>query len=249
MKRVYVDDADYGLALQYAVAAACVEANKGTYNKIVFLTLTNDHKETTEETIEGICPVQKNGKAKRIAGCNVNYVVATIKKYENGLAGPHDVVVYCGLTSEEIIPVEELAGIDYAIAVKENRSITLWGETWGVTGLSAKGLNLQTFNVISPNQKVQNAINHLSHAVNLTNKCVLNTCDEELVKAYVRTLFKYEQRPINVNEVIAYATRQCGWNWALSNQMAGYFDKMNNGKTFKGGITSAAQMKDWYDMW
>lgn len=249
MKRVYVEHNDYGVALKYAIVAACVEANKGNYNKIVFLTLTNDHKKTTEETIEGLCPVQKNGKATCIAGCNVNYVVATIKNYKNGMAGSHDVVVYCGLTSEEIMPAEEVTGIDYAISVKDFRSITLWGETWGVPGLSANGLNLPPFNVISPNQKVQSAINHLSHAVNLTNIVALSTSDDELVKAYVRTLFRYEQKPINVDEVKAYAIRQCGWNWTLVNQMSSYFDKMNNGKSFKGGNASATQMKAWYDMW
>lgn len=249
MKRVYVDDADYGLALKYAIAAACVEANKGGYNKIVFLTLMNDHKKTTEESIKGICRVQMNGKATCIAGCHVNYVVATLKKYKSGLAGPHDVVVYCGLMSEEIISVEEVMGIGYAIAVKEYRSITLWGETWGVAGLSAKGLNLPSFYAISPTPKVQNAIRRLTHAINLTNRTAFNTSDDELIKAYVRTLYKYEQRPIATNAIISFAIRECGWNLKQVNQMASYFEKMNNGKSFKGGIASAAQMKTWYDMW
>lgn len=250
MKRIYVDHQDYGKALQYAVAAACAEANagRGTYSKIVFLTVNNNHKETTEDTLESY-PVQKNCATSRIVNCNTNFIVTTLHRYKQGLCGPHDIVIYCGLQSDEIMPVEDNSGIDLTIAVKEFRSIDLWGGTWGVDGLHANGLSLAQYPLAVPSLKVQNVIRALTHAINLSNYHVFNTSDDDLVKAYARTLKKYEPQTIDPDDVVAFAIRECRWRYELAVLMASYFDKLNHGVKFRGGMRSVDEMKRWYSLW
>ncbi len=250
MKRIYVSHQDYGVALQFAVAFACVEANagNGAYSKIVFLTVNNNHMKTTEDTLLSY-PVQKNDNSRQMANCNTNFIVTTLHRYMQGLCGPHDIVLYCGLQSGEIMHVEENSGIDLAIAVKEYSSIDLWGCTWGVDGLQAKGLSLPHYQQFAPSLKVQNAIRALTHAINLSNFRVFNASDEHLVKAYARTLKKFEPNPIAPEDVIAFAIRECRWRYELAALMASYFDKLNHGVKFRGGIVSVADMQRWYASW
>lgn len=249
MKRIYIEHQDFGKALQYAVAAACAEANNGSYSKIVFLTITNGHQKTMEETIRMNLPVQKMANFHRFAGCNTNFIVTTLKHYPQGLDGQRDIVIYCSLQSDEILHVEEKGGVEVGIAIKDYRSIELWGGTWGVSSLKADGLNLPDYDFWAPSVKVQNAIRKLTKVINLSNSKVFHISDEDLVKAYVRTLIKYEQQAILPEAVVAFAIRECRWNYNLASLMGGYFEKLNSGKSFKGGVRTAKEMKDLYQMW
>lgn len=90
----------------------------------------------------------------------------------------------------------------------------------------------------------------------MTDRCnkpfkrkVFHTSDEDLVEAYVRTLLKYETQVFYPEAVVAFAIRECRWNYNLASLMGSYFEKLDSGKSFKGGIRTAKEMKDWYQMW
>ena len=98
-------------------------------------------------------PVQKSVNSHHFVGCNTNYIVTTLKHYSQGIGGQRDIVIYCSLLSDEIMRAEEKGGIEVAIAIKNYRSIELWGGTWGVSSLKADGLNLPDYTVLAPSIK------------------------------------------------------------------------------------------------
>ena len=246
MERRFIDYLDYREGLKYATALACHVAETGEYSKIVFVTITNQHKKLIEEILADY-PVQKLKDATRFVGCNINFIVGTIKNY---YTGPRDIAIYCGMDSKEIMKVEERRGIEWGIAVKEYGSIVLWGGTWGVKAFNMEGLPQRNdYSLVSPGEKIQNALRQMSNSINLTNNLSFQTTDDDYVKFIIRTLFKYEPHPLNVVEMQSFVIRECHWSLSLSDIMIDYVDKLNNGKRFQGGIRKESEMKAMYNQW
>lgn len=174
-------------------------------------------------------------------GSQTTVVITSVNSY-NYFAT--DAVIFYGMDSFEMFAVEEKGTCVLEIAVKEYVDYDLWKGTWGAIDPASNNMTL-----LAPSDKVKHAFDQLSNAINITHTQVFHPSDEEVVKKFVRTLHTLEPTPVNPDEVFAYLRREKHWTLELCIQVREWFDRLNHGRTFQGGVTNKTEMKALYANW
>lgn len=231
------DDESYDRALNFAVKLV-----KGypALNKIVFLVPTKNNTEWLDR-LYGEQTVKKMFNGASYSGVNVK--IDTIRTYGNNYSNPSEVVICCGLNSEEIFKAQDYRQVDTLIAipwVKENT------ESWIKTTKAAKinddltVENEKNTNIYpEPSEIVKNAFKELWDSINRTTG-ITHPMDNAKAKTYVRALHKYEPQ-LNADIVCSYLIRELGWQTRHAEDIRKLIDTLNNGKFYQGGERTGLQ--------
>lgn len=237
------DDESYDIALNFA--AKLVKESK-EISKIIFLVASKD---TTGwlERLFGSQTVKKMFAGVTFSGINVK--IETIRTYKNNYANPSDVIICCGLNSEEIFKIQDYRQVDTIIAIpwlKENT------ESWIKTA-NAKKINIDLTVDVSnkaevypqPSDIVKNAFIELTKLIN-TSTGINHPSDNARAKTYVKALYKYEPE-LNSDVVCSYLINTLGWQVRHADEIRKLIDTLNSGKYFKGGEKIGLQIH--YKRW
>lgn len=231
---------DSARALLHALDCCYEAAKTGCINRIVIILPIQHAIENIVSILLGNGYRKANGTICKI-GYNTNIVITSVKSYNHF---DTDAVVFFGLDSFMMFEVEEKGCNVLEIAVNDYSGYELWKGTWEAknpdTGISTK---------LEPNDKIKNAFDQLSRAINITNTFAFHPSDEELVKKFIRTLNSLEPNPVNADEVFAYLRREKHWTLGLCKLVREWINRLNNGGTFKGGTATKTEMKALYAKW
>ena len=237
------DDAAYDRALNFA--ANLVKESK-ELNKIIFLVASRDATGWLERLFDSQT-VKKMFTGATFSGINVK--IETIRTYKNTYSNPSDIIICCGLNSEEIFKIQDYRQVDVIIAIpwlKENT------ESW-INTANAKKIN-EDLSVDEgenaaaypkPSAIVKKAFKELTSVIN-TSTGINHPSDNSRAKTYVKALYKYEPE-LNSDIVCSYIINELGWQVRHADDIRKLIDTMNSGKFFKGGEKTGLQLH--YKRW
>ncbi|MDH6252455.1 hypothetical protein M2347_002182 [Chryseobacterium sp. H1D6B] len=237
------DDAAYYRALNFA-ANLVKESNE--LNKIIFLVASKDATGWLERLFDSQT-VKKMFTGATFSGINVK--IETIRTYKNSYSNPSDIIICCGLNSEEIFKVQDYRQVDSIVAIpwiKENT------ESWIKTA-KAKKINEDltvdnsdnTATYPAPTEIVKKAFAELTKLIN-TSTGINHPSDNAVAKTYVKTLHKYESE-LDSDIVCSYLISELGWKTKHAADIRKLIDTLNNGKFFQGGEKTGLQ--NYYKRW
>lgn len=236
------DDAAYDRAVNFAVKL--IRENKGL-NKIIFL-VPNKNSTGWLDRLYGSQNVKKMFSGATLSGINVK--IETIRTYTNSYNDPTDVVICCGLNSEEVFKIQDYRHVDTIIAIPWLKQNT---ESWIKTAKAkkvAEDLSIDEDSNASypePTKIVKKAFEELTAVIN-TSTGISHPMDNSRAKTYVRALYKYESE-LNSDIVCSYLINTLGWQVRHSDDIRKLIDTLNSGKYFKGGEKTGLQIH--YKRW
>lgn len=244
--KIFFDLADYpkyDWGKMFTDAINCVIAS-GKINKIIIVVPVKAVY-TTVDGILGSIGWQKKGQ--QYMHYNINLIIILCIP-NSCIPSPSDAIFYFDLSSKQIFLFEDKISMDnlLEISIKDSADINLWGQTFEVKNVKNRA---KDFNQLATTHKCQQAIDQLSKLINLSNKFSFHTSDEDLVKTYLLALHGLEPNPVNADSLFTYAMYKHNWPYHMAEQMREWMQRLNNGKTFKGGDRNKARWKTLYNRW
>lgn len=251
MERFFFDEADFQHNFTAALGAAIdfvrAKVVAGTqYSKLVVLTVGNNNLSTITGIMSQQLGMTSAGGANRVPNLALNIMLTTTHRY-HAMQNAHDIVISCGLDSNELLRLENdnFNGIDVNVELKDYPDISLWGRVWGVP---SPNIPANSFIAIAPAAQVQHALDQISGAIGLYHTHAFHPSDEEFVKTCVLALNHYLGN-INSDEILAYVLRAHHWPLGIALILKDYFDKLNNGRYFRGGDRHKTRWKQLFANW
>lgn len=237
MDRYYFDCGDYQNDMKRAFDACFNHVvsliNEGhVYHRMVILAGQNDSMVSIRTFMEQQFGMALINGANRIPRISLNVVFSTVRRY-NVAQGFCDLLISCDLDSKELLKVEDEYGFGIIdnIEVKQYADMERWGRVWGVTN---PGNPDNSFVQLNPQPIVQHALDQITRVINLGNRTAFNPLDEGFVKTCVLAL-NHHMGLIDADEVFAYVIRNRHWPVKLAYILVDYIDRLNNGRSFRGG--------------
>lgn len=235
------DDDAYKQAINYA----CEIANQDTQIKRIILYITTKQNTGWFERLYGDECVKKIFKGATIKGCRVEIKFETCLTYaKDKYHSPSDIVICCGLDSDDIFKIDDYYSVKYIIAIPWLKKYSeQWIKTWNAKEISGKGEKI--IQLGEPSEIVILAMKDLTGSINMSTG-ITHPMDNDKAKTYIRALHKYEPQLI-ADEVSSYLIRELGWQTRHAKEIESLIKTLNNGKYFKGGETSGLQhyYKNW----
>lgn len=239
------DDDSYRLALKFAIT---LFQKDNQVNKIIFLVGSKNStgwldrlygSEAVKKIFNGI---NQNG---------VHIKIETVRTLNNSFSTGTDIIIACGLNSDEIFKIEDYRNIKYIIAIPWLKELTQsWINTNQPLLLEINNDELivsENEEVLKPSLIVQEAFKELTAVIN-NSTGITHPSDNSRAKTYIKTLFKYEPE-LNSDLVCSYLVNELSWQTKHSNDIRKLIDTLNNGKHFMGGEKTGLQhhYKRWKD--
>lgn len=232
------DDDAYEKAFQYAVS---VIKQNPELNRITFL-VPSKNSTGWLDRIYGESTVKK-----LFNGINYNGVIVkieTIKTYKNNYGNALEILICCGLNSEEIFKAQDYMQVDTIIAIpwlKENTQS--WINTSNATKLN-KDLKQEENSTEDneypePSEITKTALQELTNVINKSTG-ITHHMDNNRAKTYIRALHKYEPE-LSSDILCSYLVNELGWQVRHANDVRKLIDTLNNGKYFQGGEKTGLQ--------
>ena len=235
------DDQAYALAMQYA----CELAKKD--NEIFRIILFINTKQNTGwfERLYGSVVVKKMFNGYKFSDCTVPFKFETKLTYkEAGFSNSYEIVICCGLDSDDIFKIDDYYSVKYVIAIPWIKKWTQkWISTWDAIEISGK--QIEKIELPEPSPIVKVAMQHLTNTINMSTG-INHPMDNEKAKTYLRALHKYEPE-LNPDIVGAYLIRELGWETKFAKDIEKLITTLNSGSFFKGGEKTG--LKDYYKNW
>lgn len=230
------DDEAYDKAFRFS---AKLIKDKNELNSIIFLVSSKNNtgwldRLFGEKTVKQLF----NGAVSN----GIQIKIETIKTYKNNYGNSTEVVICCGLNSEEIFKAQDYRQVDTIIAIpwlKENT------QSWINTAKAIKINddltihNEESNDYPEPTQIVKEAFRELTSVIN-TSTGISHYMDNARAKTYIRALHKYEVE-LNSDIVCSYLVTELGWQVRHSNDIRKLIDTLNSGKFFQGGDKTGLQ--------
>jgi hypothetical protein len=231
------DDAAYKEAI---MLASRISNGNPEFSKIILLALTKDNVGWLER-IFGDAFTKKLFQGATVQGCSVPLKIETRKTYR-GNHSSQDIVITMGMDSDDVMKLEDQFGVGVIIAIPWlKEGLSRWIDTWGPIEARSNS-KASTYPELAC--IVKTAFASLSKSINLSTG-IHNPFDEELAKTYIRVLHKYVG--LNGEQVVGYLVRELHWQTTHAEEVKGLIDKLNSGKTFKGGEKTGLQ--NYYNRW
>ncbi|AZB17627.1 hypothetical protein EG352_07525 [Chryseobacterium indologenes] len=237
------DDESYDKALNFA--EKLIKANKGL-KRIIYL-VPSKNSTGWLDRLYGVQTVKKMFNGVNLSGTAVK--IETIRTYTNSYNDPSDIVICCGLNSEEIFKVQDYRQVDTIIAIPWQKENT---DSWIKTAKAIKiNEDLSINKEVSsnaypePSEIVKKAFKELTLVIN-TSTGINHPSDNARAKTYVRALHKYEPE-LNSDIVCSYLINAMGWKVSHADDIRKLIDTLNSGKYFKGGEKTGLQIH--YKRW
>jgi len=229
------DDEAYEKALSFAVKT--IKGNPNL-NRITFLVPSKTNTGWLDR-IYGEKTVKKLFKGLNSNGINVK--IETVKTYKNNHSTSSEIVICCGLNSEEIFKAQDYRQVDTIIAIpwlKENTQS--WINTSNALEINKNlEINSNSSDYNEPNEIIKAAFIELTNIIN-TSSGISHHMDNNRAKTFIRSLYKYEQE-LNSDTICSYLINELGWQVKHANNIRKLIDTLNSGKYFKGGDKTGLQ--------
>lgn len=231
------DDNSYEMALKFAISLL---KSDDSIKKIFFL-ISSKRNTGWLDRIYGIDVVKK-----LFNGINQNGVllkIETIRTLQNNYSKATDIVIACGLSSDEIFKIEDYKNVKYIIAIPWLKELTQSWININQPSLLVINDNVITIsseeNILTPSLITQEALKELTAVIN-TSTGISHPSDNSRAKTFIRTLFKYEPE-LNSDLICSYLVNELSWQTKYSNDIRKLIDTLNSGKYFTGGEKTGLQ--------
>lgn len=225
------DDNAYKMALQFAVS---LFKNDSQIKKIVFL-VGSKNSTGWLDRLYGSDIVKK-----LFNGINQNGVlvkIETVRTLQNNYSTETDIIIACGLNSDEIFKIEDYTNIKYIIAIPWQKELTQsWINTNQASILEINGDIITVTskqNVLKPSLIIQEAFKELTAVIN-SSTGISHPSDNSRAKTYIKALFKYEPE-LNSDLICSFLVNELSWQTKHANEIRKLIDTLNNGRYFNGG--------------
>jgi hypothetical protein len=236
------DDTAYQTAMQFA----CELSKKDTEIKRVVLLIYTKINTGWFERLYGNEMVKKLFSGVRFKDCSPLYKFETTITYKNAHYGyPQDIVICCGLDSDDIFKIDEYSSTKYIIAIPWLKKNTdKWIKTWNAKNILGKSESPDE-KFPEPTAIVKKAMEHLTNHINMFTG-IGHPNDNNLAKTYIKVLHKYENE-LNADIVYSYLIRELHWNPRHAKDIEKLINTLNQGSFFKGGEKIGLQ--NYYKQW
>lgn len=231
------DDNSYNMAFQFAVSLV---KSDNQIKKIIFL-VGSKNKTGWLDRLYGSDVVKK-----LFNGINQNGIlvkVETLRTLQNNYSTKTDIIIACGLNSDEIFKIEDYRNIKYIIAIPWLKELTQsWINTNQPLLLEINGDKITISaeeKIKKPSIIIQEAFKELTAVIN-NSTGISHPSDNNRAKTYVKTLFKYEPE-LNSDLICSYLVNELSWQTKHANDIRKLIDTLNNGKFFNGGEKTGLQ--------
>ena len=244
--KFYIDtEANDDEAYQRAMQFACKLAKSDTEVKRVILYINTKQNVGWFERLYGIEVVKKLFSGLKFKDCPVPFKFETKLTYQKLQYGnASDIVICCGIDSDDILKIEDYRSVKYVIAIPWLRKLTdKWIRTWNPIEISGKDKHEEKFPELSC--IVKKAMEELTATINMTTG-IHHPMDNDRAKTYIRALHKYEPE-LNSDIVGAYLVRELKWDTRHAKDVEKLIDTLNEGKYFQGGEKTGLQ--NYYRRW
>ncbi|HUX56305.1 MAG TPA: hypothetical protein VMV77_04985 [Bacteroidales bacterium] len=241
--KFYVDaETNDDKAYQLAMSFACELSKKD--NQIERIVLFISTIETTGwfNRIFGPDTVKQLFKGHKFTNCPVPFKFETKLTYKE-FGNASDIVITCGIDSEDLFKIDDYYSVKYIIAVPWLRELTeKWIRTWDADEISGK---TKSEKMPEPSPIIKIALQHLTRTINLSTG-ITHPSDNERAKTFIRALHKYEPE-LNPDIVGAYLIKELSWHTKHAKEIEKLIETLNNGLFFKGGAKTG--LKEYYKQW
>ena len=236
------DDESYKLAMQFA----CELSKKDPEVKKIVLYIHTKQNTGWFERLFGNEVVKKLFTGLKFNGCPVNFIFETKLTYKKAQYGNNsDIVICCGLDSDEILEIDDYHSVKYIIAIPWLKNLTeKWIKTWNAKEISEKSDSLNE-KYPEPSNIVKLAMQNLTKTINMSTG-IHHSSYNERAKTYIKALHKYEPE-LDSNLVGAYLVRELNWDTRHAKDIEKLIETLNSGKFFRGGEKTGLQ--NYYKKW
>jgi len=244
--KFYIDtEANDDDAYQLAMSFACELSKKDSDIENVILYIHTKRNTGWFDRLYGPETVKKLFKGARFNDCPALFKFETKLTYKSSMySNSTDIVICCGIDSEDILKIDNYSSVKYIIAIPWLRELTeKWIRTWNAVEISGKGSSND--NYPEPTCIVKKAMEHLTNTINMSTG-IHHPMDNDRAKTYIRALHKYESE-LNADIVGAYLVRELNWSTEHAKDVEKLINTLNNGKYFKGGERKGLQ--NYYKRW
>jgi hypothetical protein len=233
------DDNAYLEAIDYA----CKLANHDPEIKRVVLLLLTKNNAGWFERLFGQVVVKQLFNGTKFKDCKPEFKFETRKTYSDSFS-PSEIVITCGLDSEDVLPIDDFYSVKVIIAIPWLRNgLEKWVQIWEPTEL--RGNQQSVAKYPEPSCIVKKAMQDLTEGINLSTG-ITHPLDEEQAKTFILALHKYEPN-LDADILGAYLVRELNWDTDQAKQVEKLITILNNGKYFKGGQRTGLQ--NYYKQW
>jgi hypothetical protein len=244
IQRFYIDthgndDEAYREAMQFA----CQLANKSKDIKRIVLLIHSKQNTGWFERLFGSTVVKQLFAGTKFKDCNAIVKFETVRTYKDGY-GQSDIVITCGLDSEDVLKIDDMYSVKAIIAVPWLKDkIEKWVKTWSPKELRGNKSIGNAFP--EPSCIVKKALESLTSSINLSTG-ISHPMDEDKAKTTILALHKYEPS-LNPDIIGAYLIRELNWDTEHAKDIETLIGKLNNGRHFQGGERTGLQT--YYKRW
>lgn len=236
------DDEAYKNAISFACDISKKDQKVG---RLIFLVI---NKQTVGwlERIFGIRTIKNLFDGVKFNGYSFLCKIETLATYKTAQYKNYcDIVICCGLDSNDIFKIDDYSSIKYIIAIPWLKKNTEgWIKTWGAEDISGKPEDAdKTFP--EPTMIVKKAMSNLTASINMSTG-ISNPSDNNRAKTFVKALYKYED-DLNSDVVSSYLIRELHWTPRHAQDVKKLIDTLNQGKFFQGG--EKVGLKEYYKKW
>ncbi len=237
------DDNAYKIAMQYA----CELAQKDKDIKRIVLYIHTKNNTGWFERLFDCNTVKKMFNGLKFSDCRVPFKFETKITYKNAMYGnPSDIVICCGIDSEDLLKIDDYYSVKYMIAIPWLRNLSdKWIKTWNAIEISGNNDNTENDEYPEPSEIVKIAMQHLTETINMSTG-ISHPMDNNRAKTYIKALHKYEPE-LNADIIGAYLVRELNWDTRHAKDIEKLINTLNDGKYFRGGEKTGLQ--NYYKRW
>lgn len=243
-KRFYIntkgnDDEAYREAMDFA----CKLSNESPSIKRIILLIHTKQNTGWFERLFGSEVVKKLFNGTHFKNCSPIFKFETKKTYDD-LFEASDIVISCGLDSEDLLKIDDFYSVQAIIAIPWlPEKLQKWVQTWNPVEI--RGNQESVVSYPEPSCIVIKALEELTNDINMSTG-IINPFDNEQAKTYILALHKYESS-LDENIVGAYLIRCLGWETQHAKDIEALIKTLNSGRHFKGGNRTSLQ--HYYKAW
>ena len=233
-------------AYREAMAFACKLAEENPTIKRVVLLIGQKGNDSWFERLFGRETVKDLYAGVGFKDCRPLFKFETVRTYKNGYGAPTDIVISCGLSSDDLFKIDDHDCVHSIIAIPWVKENTIeWIKTWKPQDIRNNSAELTTEKAVSC--VVQKAMEDLTSSINMSTG-IHHSADEEQAKTYILALHHHGELK-DATELRGYLVRELGWDSNDAQDMYKLVDTLNSGRFFKGGSREKKVWKYYMDNW
>jgi len=243
-QRFYIDtQGNDDEAYREAMKFACKLADKDPEIERVVILIHTKQNTGWFDRLYGGEVVKKLLVGTKFTNCRPSFKFETKRTYDD-YSSPSEIVITCGLDSEEVLKIDDFYSVKAIIAIPWLKdSLKKWVQTWSPTELRGNQNAVTAYP--NPSCIVIKAMTNLTNSINMSTG-IHHPSDEEQAKTFILALHKYEPS-LDADIVGSYLVRELGWETEFAKDIKKLINTLNNGKHFQGGRKTGLQY--YYKQW